>query len=122
MKAKYNLILLLISIITMCLVYCSCDNSVSNEPMYKGMIQGWVYEDSTKIPLSGVKVWADGISDTLNTNDSGRFHYTKISMPRGEFTYYLIFQKIGYIDKSYTIFIKSDREGIIDSVFMRKTF
>ncbi|MCX6158540.1 MAG: hypothetical protein NTY74_11240 [Ignavibacteriae bacterium] len=122
MKTKYNLILLLIPVITMCLVYYSCDNPTNGDPAYKGMIQGWVYDDSIRLPLSYVKVWADGIPDTLYTNDSGRFHFTKISMPRGEFNYYLIFQKSGYIDKSYFIYVKSDIESKIDSVFLKRTF
>lgn len=105
----------------MCLVYWSCDNPVNGDPMYKGMIQGWVYGDSSRLPLIDVKVWADGIPDTLYTNDSGRFHFTKISMPRGEFYYYLIFQKAGYNDKTVQAIMKSDIETRFDSLFMRKT-
>lgn len=120
MKTKYNLILLLIPIITMSLVYYSCDNPTDGNPVYKGMIQGWVYDDSTRLPISYVKVWADGILDTLYTNDSGRFHYTKISMPRGEFYYSLIFQKTGYADKSLSVYVKSDLESKVDSVLMVK--
>ena len=121
MRTKYNLILLLIPIIMICLIYYSCDNPTNGDPVYKGMIQGWVYDDSTRLPLSYVKVWTDGIPDTLYTNDSGRFHYTKISMPRGEWTYNLNFKKTGYKDTTATAIMKSDIETRIDSVFMKKT-
>ena len=120
MSTKISLILITFLILAMGLVYYSCDSPVSGEPMYKGMIKGWVYDDSTHYPLSGVKVWADGIPDTLNTDANGMFNYTKISMPRGEFSYYLIFQKSGYADKSYYTYVKSDTETKIDSVYMKK--
>jgi len=122
MRAKINIIFLVTLSISMGIILYSCDNSVSGDPTYRGMIKGWVYDDSTKLPISQVKVWADGIPDTLYTDLAGNFRYTKISMPRGEFVYYLIFQKSGYADKSYSIYCKSDIESIIDSVFMRKTF
>ena len=122
MRAKINIIFLLTLIASMGMIYYSCENTTSADPVYPGKIRGWVYDDSTKFSLASVKVWADGIPDTLYTNDSGRFHFININMPRGEFTYNLIFQKPGYADKSYSIYCKSDTESRIDSVFMRKTF
>lgn len=122
MRAAINFVLLVFLVMVMGMVYYSCENTTGADPTYLGKIQGWVYEDSTKLPLSGVKVWADGIPDTLYTNDSGRFHYTRIVMPRGEFNYFLIFQKSGYIDKSMMVYVKSDLESKVDSVFMKKTF
>jgi hypothetical protein len=121
MNAKYNIILQFVPIIVICIVCVSCDNPTNGDPVYKGMIKGWVYDDSTKIPVNGVKVWADGIPDTLNTDLSGMFHYTKIDMPRGEFIYNLVFQRFEYADKSYSVYVKSDVETTIDSVFLIRT-
>ena len=117
MKSIVHFVLIVFVAVSLAFVYYSCENSVNNDPVYPGNILGWVYADSTKLALLGVKVWADGIPDTLYTNDSGKFHYEKINMPRGEFNYYLIFQKAGYADKSYSVFCKSDVESRIDSVF-----
>lgn len=122
MKARLFFLVSVFMIFIIAILFYSCENSTSTDPVYPGNILGWVYEDSTKLPLSGVKVWADGIPDTLYTNDSGKFHYEKISMPRGEWTYYLIFQKAGYADKSYSVFCKSDTETKIDSMFMKRIF
>lgn len=121
MKKAINLGLAAFLLAVMGIVYYSCDNPAGGDPTYKGIIKGWVYDDSTKAPLPGVKVWADGIPDTLATDAEGMFNYKTISMPRGDFTYYLIFQRGGYNDKSVKALIKSDVEYRIDSVLMKKS-
>lgn len=121
MSKKISLLLFAFLFVMMGLVYYSCESSVDNGPMYKGMIQGWVYDDSTKEYLAGVRICANEIPDTVYTNDSGRFHFDKISMPRSEYGYNLIFKRFGYIDFNEPVLIKSDVLFIIDSVLMKKT-
>ena len=121
MSTKISLVLLAFLFIMMGLVYISCESPVDSGPMYRGMIQGWVYDDSTKEYLTGVKVFANEILDTVYTNDSGRFYIDKISMPRSEYGYNLIFKRFGYNDFNEFVFIKSDVLFIIDSVLMKKS-
>jgi hypothetical protein len=120
MRAKIIFILMDFLLLCVTMVFYSCENPEGGDPVYKGMFQGSIYDDSTRLPLSGVKVWADGITDTLTTNDSGKFHFTKITMPKGEFNYYFIFQKTGYNDKTITQLLNSNVLVTIDTLLMKR--
>ena len=121
MSKKISLLLFAFLFVMLGFVFYSCENSVNSDPMYKGMIHGWVYDDSTKEYLGGVKVFANEIMDTVYTNDSGRFHFDKISMPRSEYGYNLVFKRALYFDTTKYVLIKSDILYTIDSVFMKKS-
>ena len=89
--------------------------------MYKGQVQGWVYDDSLKSPLSTVKVYANEIPDTMYTNDSGRFYFSRIDMPRSEHNYYFNFQRYGYENKQVSVLLNNVNVVRIDSILLHKT-
>ncbi|MDD5362965.1 MAG: hypothetical protein PHN88_12580 [Ignavibacteria bacterium] len=113
---KINLVLLTLVLIFSALSIFSCDVASNSETTYKGTIQGWVYDDSTKAPVYSAKVVSDGISDTIYTDLVGMFKFSNFTMPRGEYNYIITTFKTGYDSCVTYVTAKSDETTKIDSV------
>jgi len=96
----------------------SCDTVSNAETTYTGSIQGWVYDDSTKLPINSVKITAAQINDTLYTDLTGMFKFNNFAMPRGEYNYYIISSKAGYINNTTYVSAKSDITTTVDSILL----
>jgi hypothetical protein len=98
----------------------SCESVDNAQSSYIGSIKGRVYDDSTKAPVYSAKVTSDGISDTLYTDVTGMFYFRNIVMPRGEYNYYILSSKAGYISDTTYVSAKSDITTMVDSILMKR--
>lgn len=101
--------------------FFSCDQASNVETVYKGSIQGVVYDSTQHAPVINVKNYANDIPDTVYSDAAGVFIFRNISMPRSEKYYTIVTTKPGYDTVRSSIMAKSDETRYLDTVYLAQT-
>jgi hypothetical protein len=111
--------LTLLTFIILFALIASCQN-VETETTYPAEVQGWVYDDSTRQPVTAVHISVIGYSVSAYTGDSGKFYIEKIEMPRDQSTETFVCTKTGYINDTNSVVLSAFKLNTIDTILIKK--
>ena len=105
-------------LILLSIYFFGCQQTTQSS--FSGSIQGWVYDTTNRSPLLNVMVTRIDNNSSAFTNDSGRFWFMNIDMPRSDYELFLKFEKSGFKTDTHKYVIKSDAIKNVDSIFMHR--
>jgi hypothetical protein len=88
----------------------------ADQTMYKAKVVGFVVDSVSGLPLQSAQVICNTFSVMTYTDTAGRFYFSEIEMPRGEWTAYFTASQYGYISKSVGSYIDAYHLNVIDTI------
>jgi hypothetical protein len=109
---KSHLIIFLISVIL--ILNLACQNPVDQATYKVSFLKGTVTDFNLLTGLDSVNIIMDLHSLQTFSDDTGHYYFSKIQMPRDQYTVYLTISKSGYQSKYLGVNLYSGDTSVLD--------